>query len=60
MRTTGGTVEDHDHEFDEVEWLPLDEALRLMTYDTDRAVVEEALAQLATQPTAGVGGSARQ
>ena len=60
MRTTGGKVEDHDHEFDEVEWLPVDEALKLMTYDTDRAVVEEALAQLPTPPTAGVGGSTRQ
>ena len=47
MRPTGGAVEDHDHEFDEVAWLPAEEALKLMTYDTDRAVVEEALGQLA-------------
>ena len=55
MRTTGGAVEDHDHEFDEVAWLPAEEALKLMTYDTDRAVIEDALGQLAAEGAAGVG-----
>jgi len=55
MRTTGGAVEDHDHEFDEVAWLPAEEALKLMTYDTDRAVIEDALGQLAAAGAAGVG-----
>ena len=60
MRTTGGAVEDHDHEFDEVAWMPVEEALRLMTYDTDRAVVEEAMAQLDAEAAAGMGQAARQ
>jgi 8-oxo-dGTP pyrophosphatase MutT (NUDIX family) len=49
MRAIGGSVDDHDHEFDEVAWVPAEEAMELMTYDTDRAVVEEALRQLAHQ-----------
>lgn len=47
MRAVGGDVALHDHEFDEVRWLPVDEALRLMTHATERAVVEEAVAILA-------------
>jgi 8-oxo-dGTP pyrophosphatase MutT (NUDIX family) len=49
MRATGGSVNDHDHEFDEVAWVPAEEALELMTYDSDRTVAEEALRQLAEQ-----------
>ena len=37
-----------------------EEALRLMTYDTDRTVVEAALAQLDAESAAGVGRAARQ
>jgi 8-oxo-dGTP pyrophosphatase MutT (NUDIX family) len=59
MRAVGGSVDDHDHEFDEVAWLPVDEAMELMTYDTDRAVVEGALEQLATARGAGVSQAAR-
>jgi 8-oxo-dGTP pyrophosphatase MutT (NUDIX family) len=58
MRAIGGSVDDHDHEFDEVAWLPVDEALELMTYDTDRAVVEEALQQLADESVLDVGQAA--
>jgi ADP-ribose pyrophosphatase YjhB (NUDIX family) len=43
MRAVGGALADHDHEFDEVAWLPVDEALELMTHATERAVVEEAI-----------------
>lgn len=43
MRAVGGALEDHDHEFDEVAWLPVDEAMELMTHATERALVEEAM-----------------
>jgi 8-oxo-dGTP pyrophosphatase MutT (NUDIX family) len=43
MRATGGALADHDHEFDEVAWLPADEAMKLMTHATERAVAEEAI-----------------
>jgi 8-oxo-dGTP pyrophosphatase MutT (NUDIX family) len=43
MRPLGGALEDHDHEFDEVAWVEVDEAMELMTHATERAVVEEAI-----------------
>jgi 8-oxo-dGTP pyrophosphatase MutT (NUDIX family) len=49
MRPAGGRLEDHDHEFDEVRWLQIDEALRLMTHATERQVVEHAAAILAAR-----------
>ncbi len=49
MRPIGGRLEDHDHEFDEVRWLPIDEALRLMTHATERQVAERAAEILAAR-----------
>lgn len=51
MRATGGSTDAHDAEFDEVRWVPLDEALAILTHATERGVVEEAAALL-------VGGGA--
>ena len=42
MRPIGGRLEDHDHEFDEVAWVGIDEALELMTHLTERGVVRRA------------------
>ncbi|HEY8922260.1 MAG TPA: NUDIX hydrolase, partial [Candidatus Limnocylindria bacterium] len=42
MRPIGGRLEDHDHEFDEVGWFQIDEALKLMTHATEREVVQRA------------------
>jgi len=53
MRPVGGALEDHDHEFDEVAWFQLDEALELMTHLTERGVVEDAAALLGARPAAG-------
>ncbi len=49
MHPTGGRLEDHDHEFDEVRWVPLDEALKIMTHATERNVVERAAELLAAR-----------
>lgn len=49
MHPTGGRLEDHDHEFDEVRWLQIDEALRLMTHATEREVVQRAAEILAAR-----------
>ena len=46
MRPTGGRVEDHDHEFDEVRWVSLAEAQALMTFETERQIVEDALSMV--------------
>jgi 8-oxo-dGTP pyrophosphatase MutT (NUDIX family) len=57
MRPVGGALDRHDHEFDEVRWLQVEEALELMSYATERGVVEEAVRMLhdgAVQP----GGAA--
>jgi 8-oxo-dGTP pyrophosphatase MutT (NUDIX family) len=43
MEATGGSLEAHDHEFDEVRWVPVDEARTLMTFETERQIVEDAL-----------------
>jgi 8-oxo-dGTP pyrophosphatase MutT (NUDIX family) len=43
MEATGGSLDSHDHEFDEVAWLPLDEAREVMTFETERQIVEDAL-----------------
>ncbi|MGH2462279.1 MAG: NUDIX hydrolase [Candidatus Limnocylindria bacterium] len=50
MRPVGGDLADHDHEFDDVRWVPLSEALRLMNYPTERSVVEMAERVLAAAP----------
>ena len=47
MEQVGGSLDGHDHEFDEVLWMPIDEARRLMSFETERQIVEEALALLA-------------
>jgi len=47
MRPVGGDLSQHDHEFDEVRWLQLEEALEMMTHATERSVVEEAALRIA-------------
>jgi 8-oxo-dGTP pyrophosphatase MutT (NUDIX family) len=42
MEPVGGSTNDHDREFDLVEWLPIDDALKRMSYPYERRVVEEA------------------
>jgi len=47
MRPTGGRLEDHDAEFDEVAWVDLEEALAILNHATERSVVEQAALALA-------------
>ena len=42
MRAVGGDISRHDHEYDEVRWVAVDEARRLLTYDTYREMLERA------------------
>ena len=46
MRATGGDVSRHDHEYDHVRWVSIDEARRLLTYDTYREILDRALERL--------------
>ena len=49
MRPTGGSPDDHDAEFDEVRWLPVGEALALLTHATERSVLERAAELIASR-----------
>lgn len=52
MRPVGGSTDAHDHEFDEVRWVQLEEALALLTHTTERGVAERAGAILADRERA--------
>ena len=42
METIGGDLASHDHEFEEVRWVPLRDAVGLLTFETERALVVRA------------------
>ena len=42
MEPTGGDLARHDHEFDQVRWVPFREAGSLLTFETERALVAKA------------------
>jgi 8-oxo-dGTP pyrophosphatase MutT (NUDIX family) len=44
MRSNGGDVSRHDHEYDDVRWVTVADARRLLTYDTYRDMLERAIA----------------
>jgi len=50
MRAVGGDTADHDHEYDQVEWVPIDIALERVTYDNERKIVREAARRLGVEP----------
>lgn len=50
MRSTGGNVADHDFEYDRVEWLPIDEAIRTLTFDNDKDIVRQVKSELKEAP----------
>ena len=43
MRARGGDVSRHDHEYDHVKWVSIDEARQLLSYDTYREILDRAL-----------------
>ena len=43
MEALGGDISRHDHEYDEVRWVPVDDARRMLTFDTYREMLERAL-----------------
>jgi hypothetical protein len=42
MRATGGDISDHDDEVEEVRFVALDDAARIVTYRTDKQVLKRA------------------
>jgi 8-oxo-dGTP pyrophosphatase MutT (NUDIX family) len=43
LRPVGGDPSQHDHEFDEVRWFSVQEALRLLTYRNEAKILRQAL-----------------
>ncbi len=46
MRSTGGSTASHDAEYDRVEWVPIDEAIRTLTFDNDKNMVRQVRSEL--------------
>ena len=49
MEATGGDTADHDHEFDSVEWVPIAQAYRLVSYDNERRMLAAAAKALGVE-----------
>ena len=43
MEALGGDTSRHDHEYEEVRWVHVDDARRMLTFDTYREMLERAL-----------------
>jgi len=43
MRYTGGSIADHDQEVEEVRWYGFKDALRTISYDAEKRVLQEAI-----------------
>jgi 8-oxo-dGTP pyrophosphatase MutT (NUDIX family) len=57
MEPTGGALDRHDHEFDEVRWVELAEAEGLMSHESERRVVADAAAAIERQFPLGAAPS---
>ena len=44
MKYIGGDTSNPDHEYDEVEWIDIDEALKRLTHRNEARVLEKAVA----------------
>jgi 8-oxo-dGTP pyrophosphatase MutT (NUDIX family) len=42
LECLGGNTADHDEEVEEVRWVPIDEAMRTLTYKNEREMLEKA------------------
>lgn len=47
FRYTGGSTEDHDDEVDDACWVPLEDALKQLTFENERRVLERAAGAIA-------------
>jgi len=55
MQPTGGDLDRHDHEFDEVRWFDLADAGGVLTFETERALVDRAADRVAERVSRGLG-----
>lgn len=52
MEPIGGSLEDHDHEFEEVRWISFQDAPALLSFETERSLVGLAAGRLPELPSA--------
>lgn len=53
---TGGSLADHDYEYDSVDWFPVAEACRMLTYPNEQGVVRKAAEVLARSAAGSIEG----
>ena len=51
MEPTGGELDRHDHEFDQVRWIDFADAATVLTFETERALVAQAADLVAAAST---------
>ena len=49
MSAWGGSIQDHDQEFDEVQWFPADEARKCLTFFNEVKILDKALTLIAAK-----------
>jgi 8-oxo-dGTP pyrophosphatase MutT (NUDIX family) len=54
LRFTGGRLEDHDLEAEEVRWFPIGAALEALTYENERAILTRASAAITERQSGGL------
>ena len=58
MEPTGGDLAAHDHEFEDVRWIPFTDAPSVLTFETERALVARAAELLGRSPRVGDASTA--
>lgn len=53
MRKLGGALDDHDPEFDVVEWFPAEKAVELLTFPTEAEIARRAMEALTARADRG-------
>jgi hypothetical protein len=46
MEPIGGRLDDHDHEFEEVRWISFEDAPAMLSFETERSLVDLAARKL--------------
>jgi RimJ/RimL family protein N-acetyltransferase/8-oxo-dGTP pyrophosphatase MutT (NUDIX family) len=54
---TGGSTADHDQEYDRVEWVPVEEACRRLSYPNEVEIVRKASEMVGRRPANGAAGT---
>jgi 8-oxo-dGTP pyrophosphatase MutT (NUDIX family) len=56
LRWTRGVIQGQDYEVDEARWFPLDDALAMLSYPTEKKMMNRAIAIIAGNQTASAAG----